>query len=334
MKHLFRCLALLAAMAFSTPLPAQIVLRMGSPGSIKGPITANWDRVTTDTVTFPLPHAVTFWTNRHMAPLKTPNIIFPHKINPVLRTQYTTVLKADCATMSEVAYTMGAPDWRKWIVGWTDAAGLHPSCGLKVAPWASVQPDGVAATGGDPVVTDTFVIPPVNTIATAKTHVTILSLDYEPHDTRPAGVPLPGKQPAMGTAAWLLFHFSEFAHQHGYKAFLYTNPFSGPLQASQGLTAAATPALIANFDYVTNMVYSAQPGWTVQTQLAYGDTIIPASHEIITPFLDISAADMCWLHAQWLKRRSPGFMVFDNLLDANLPANVAKINKLVTGAGC
>lgn len=311
-----------------------------------GPITGSWLRNTmamnASTWTSSRPGEemwVTFWAyhaNRDPQgrPLK-PNRVFP----PIkdadgerVWVEYSSVAKANAVTTAEILFTLGA----------SQAAWQAPlkAAGVSLLDWeaAAASPDvhfpRRSADGTGPVATDVFLIPPRRTIARRAYAV---SLDYEPHDGRPEEGP-------QGARAFLN-RTADTIHALGKKAYLYTNPWDGPLMGLNGISPRLADDIITRWDYVSSLVFEGARSGSVKSEYEYGRRFFDLARRpdlagkiIVTFVLSNTDGSACLMHARQARDHFAGYMFFPDSVpeggaDPGLPAN-RRIAELLFGRGC
>jgi hypothetical protein len=185
------------------------------------------------------------------------------------------------------------------------------AAGVKWVPWATVTADSAtyfprqSDDGAGPVATDLFIVPPEDTIARRPFAI---SLDYEVHDGRPA-------RGADSTQAFL-DDMVAIIHRYGLKAYLFTNPWDGPLMPGNGFSREIIDDIMQNWDYVSNLIYHKNIENDESRQYEYGLRFMSGSRGrldmgkvIVTFDLTDSDAQACMLHQKYERDHFAGFII-------------------------
>ncbi|MGI8839823.1 MAG: hypothetical protein ACR2F8_03415 [Caulobacteraceae bacterium] len=185
----------------------------------------------------------------------------PPLADPDVRTEYTTIQRADAATKAEVLYLLGASQaaWQAPLVS-AGICAASPCSSSEAVAWSSLAAD---ATQGDPqsyfknnfskdgqsyVLIDRMVIPQATLSTNTSTNSYGVVLDYEVQDYR-----------TIGSAHGFLSKTGKIIADYGRKSYLYTNPWDGGELTPNGFSISTINDIESNFDYVGLYALSSFP---------------------------------------------------------------------------
>lgn len=298
-----------------------------------GPLTGAWSRnvdaSNTSTWVSTIPGEETImqtWTMRKQSSLGTSGFQQANLLYPIIldssgnqvRGEFTTYDKANSFTEATLLRIMGATQqqWQAPLVS-SGICAAYPcttsttlGAAAEIYVWADANADPatyfpfVAQNGKSFVFHDKFLIPPFVNLRS-----NIFSIDYEPADDRT-------QQQALA----FLLTITNDIHSFGYRSFLYTNSWDGGNQAHSGISTAIMPDIMANWDFVSNLVWGASTSNNIDAEYEFGLSFMQGSapsldfSKIITTFTinTTTDADACTIHGKYLRDHFAGFLIWQD----------------------